>query len=100
MKRLFGIHMTPPERAVVPPISGVFSSTATDFPSLRKTSALHIEPPPLPTTTKSKVSSKVSMGFAFQPEAIRQPLLLSGLSRTSVRLSWRLVNSHLPSIFS
>jgi hypothetical protein len=57
MKRLLGIHMTPPEREVVPPMREVFSSTTTLLPSERMSSAETIEPPPLPTPTKSKVSS-------------------------------------------
>jgi hypothetical protein len=58
MKRLLGIHITPPERAVVPPTSPVFSMIRTLLPSERMNRPAHIEPPPLPTTTKSKVSSK------------------------------------------
>ena len=59
MKQLSGIHITPPERAVVPPISGVFSRISTDLPACRATRPAHIDPPPLPTTKKSNVSSKL-----------------------------------------
>src|SRR3546814_7688211 len=58
---LFGIHITPPEREVVPPTCPVFSTISTDFPASRSTSPAHIEPPPLPTTTKSWLSSNCVM---------------------------------------
>src|ERR1700761_5375773 len=57
MKRLSGIHITPPALAVEPPTRSVFSRISTLLPALRSTRPAHIEPPPLPTTTKSKVSS-------------------------------------------
>src|SRR4051794_37071902 len=57
MKRLFGSHITPPDIAVVPPSLSVFSRTSADLPSVRISRAAHIEPPPLPTTMKSKLSS-------------------------------------------
>src|SRR5438067_5810675 len=57
MKRLLGIHITPPDLAVEPPTRSVFSRIRTLLPALRITRPAHIEPPPLPTTTKSKASS-------------------------------------------
>src|SRR5882724_7516203 len=57
MNGLLGIHMTPPERAVVPPTRSVFSSMRTRLPAARISRPAHMEPPPLPTTTKSKTSS-------------------------------------------
>src|SRR4051812_32238583 len=71
MKRLLGIHMTPPARAVEPPSRSVFSSTTTDFPDWRMTRAEHIDPPPLPTTTKSKVSSNSAI-HTLPPNCIWQ----------------------------
>src|SRR5580704_1241905 len=61
MNGLLGIHMTPPEREVVPPTRLVFSSMSTPLPADRITSPAHMEPPPAPTTTKSKISSKTAM---------------------------------------
>ena len=57
MKWLLGIHITPPERDVVPPMRGIFSSTTTLLSIARMTSAETIEPPPLPTEMKSNSSS-------------------------------------------
>ncbi len=59
MKRLLGIHIVPPDLAVVPPTLSVFSRITTDLPAWRISNAEDIEPAPLPTTTQSKVSSKV-----------------------------------------
>src|SRR5207249_2629413 len=56
-KRLLGTQMTPPDLAVVPPTNAVFSRISTDRPARRITSPAHIEPAPLPTTTKSNCSS-------------------------------------------
>src|SRR5271154_5342684 len=61
MKGLLGIHITPPDFAVVPPTRSVFSRITTDRPPDRMTSAAHMDPPPLPTTTKSKLSSNPLM---------------------------------------
>src|SRR5882762_3026518 len=58
MKRLLGIHITPPDLLVEPPKNGVFSRTTTDLPAWRITSPELIDPAPLPTTTQSTVSSK------------------------------------------
>ena len=55
----------------VPPISGVFSRIRTDLPAWRATSAAHIEPPPLPTTTKSKVSSNWLMLIPLHAPVLR-----------------------------
>jgi hypothetical protein len=71
MNGLFGIHITPPERAVVPPRYSVFSSTTTDLPSERISKAELIEPPPLPTTTKSNVSSKPAICISI-PKSLSQ----------------------------
>src|SRR3546814_13998880 len=62
MKRLFGIHMTPPDVAVVPPTSAAFSRISTRLPAARNTSAAQNEPAPLPTMMKSWVSL---MAFSF-----------------------------------
>src|SRR5277367_4995028 len=87
MKGLLGIHITPPERAVEPPIRSVFSRMSTLLPEDRSTSPAHMEPPPLPATTKSKTSSNPPMPFlpAFvwplrsaRNAGRRKPLLLFG----------------------
>src|SRR3546814_11491321 len=62
MKRLFGIHMTPPDVAVVPPTSAAFSRISTRLPAARNTSAAQNEPAPLPTMLKSWVSL---LAFSF-----------------------------------
>src|SRR5438067_13426025 len=59
MKRLLGIHRIPPDLEVVPPMRSVFSRISGSNPIDFATSAAHIDPPPLPTITKSKVSSAV-----------------------------------------
>src|ERR1700761_6630266 len=77
MYRLLGIHIAPPERAVVPPTSAVFSRITTDFPASRITRAAHMEPPPQPTTTKSNISSKfirVDHSFELRTTGHRQYL--------------------------
>src|SRR6266704_1670219 len=76
MNGLLGIHMTPPERAVVPPTKPVFSRMRTLLPAAFITSPAHMEPPPLPTTTKSKNSSNA---LIFPPCALRHALLIRHL---------------------
>src|SRR5579863_6618210 len=56
-KRLFGIHMSPPDTAVVPPKNSSFSTTRVLAPPLAASRAAVSAPPPLPTTTTSKISS-------------------------------------------
>src|SRR5438093_3025847 len=99
MKRLFGIHITPPEIEVVPPTMSVFSRTTALLPALRIISAAHIEPPPLPTITKSKLSlirSSPLAGFAL-PVDLRATSALSqlGLARVdrhgcNVHIGWEI----------
>src|ERR1700730_16143225 len=67
MKGLLGIHITPPDRAVVPPTRGVFSSMRTLLLQDLMTRPAHIDPPPLPTTTKSTISSKPLMCCPVRP---------------------------------
>src|ERR1700730_2907131 len=86
MKRLFGIHITPPDLAVVPPTNFVFSRITTDFPALRITSAELIEPAPLPTTTQSKVSSKPAI---FRPPLLCPPARSARFGRTYGHSAWQ-----------
>jgi hypothetical protein len=50
---LHGIHNTPPERAVVPPNSGSFSTTSTERPALAAVTAVARAPAPDPATITS-----------------------------------------------
>jgi hypothetical protein len=50
---LSGTHQTPPEKPVEPPMSACFSTISARLPRRLATSAAHMEPPPLPTTTRS-----------------------------------------------
>src|SRR4051812_38361937 len=56
MSGLLGIHITPPESDVEPPTHACFSMMRGLRPASCMVSAAHMAPPPLPMTTKSKLS--------------------------------------------
>src|SRR5262245_38987390 len=60
MSGLSRIHSTPPDLAVVPPVSAARSSTTTDAPRLAAATAAAPPATPLPTTTTSATRSHSS----------------------------------------
>src|ERR1700730_15292641 len=61
MTGLSGNHQTPPEKPVEPPTLLSFSTISARLPLRLHSSDAHMEPPPLRTMTKSKVSSHLVM---------------------------------------
>src|SRR6267154_1399955 len=76
MSALLGTHQTPPENPVDPPTLPRFSRITARLPSRFAARAAHMDPPPLPTMTKSYFDSRNDMSESGKRQPSRRRLLL------------------------
>ena len=80
-----GIQSTPPEKAVVPPKTGSFSTTMTSRPDFFATIAVESPPAPEPTTSTSQVKRLLSLRQTFHVQS-SVPVLNPGRGTISINM--------------